>query len=264
MAFKGPQAARSGPELPRIGRHSIHTCQVCPDCSACPVPAAKPVKKSAPEVPAKASGKAPAKAARKAAGKAAAAAPRLGKDDWLEAAFQSVVEGGFDKARVLLLAERLQVTRGSFYWHFSDHAELIEELLARWLQGEQAAQQRLQAIESADPRADLAQVLEAALAHAGPDLENMRFELALRGVGRRDPKVARMLAEVDEQRMALFEGKFRRLTRSRKKAAELAALFYLAIVGSYQALSRPGADEVLKARLVALIAGYLVDAQQDL
>ena len=73
-----------------------------------------------------------------------------------------------------------------------------------------------------------------------------------------------MLAEVDEQRMALFEGKFRRLTRSRKKAAELAALFYLAIVGSYQALSRPGADEVLKARLVALISGYLVDAQQDL
>ena len=239
------------------------------------MPAAKPVKKSASKVsakasaraPAKAPGKAPVKAARKpaakAAVKAAAAAPRLGKDDWLQAAFQSVVEGGFDKARVLLLAERLQVTRGSFYWHFSDHAELIEELLARWLQGEQETQQRLHAMESADPRADLAQVLEAALAHAGPDLENMRFELALRGVGRRDPKVARMLAEVDEQRMALFESKFRRLTRSRKKAAELAALFYLAIVGSYQALSRPGADEVLKARLVALIAGYLVDAQQD-
>lgn len=235
------------------------------------MPAAKSVKKSASKVSAKASvrtpakvpGQAPAKAAKKAAGKSAAAAPRLGKDDWLQAAFQSVVEGGFDKARVLLLADRLQVTRGSFYWHFSDHAELIEELLARWLKGEHETQQRLQAMESADPRADLAQVLEAALAHAGPDLENMRFELALRGVGRRDPKVARMLAEVDEQRMALFEGKFRRLTRSRKKAAELAALFYLAIVGSYQALSRPGADEVLKARLVALISGYLVDAQQD-
>lgn len=239
------------------------------------MPAAKTAKKTAPKAPARASVKAPAKASVKApvkaAGKAprktpaqaAAAAPRLGKDDWLQAAFQSVVEGGFDKARVLLLAERLQVTRGSFYWHFSDHAELIEALLARWLEGEQEAQRRLLAMESADPRADLAQVLEAALAHAGPDLENMRFELALRGVGRRDPKVARMLAEVDEQRMALFESKFRRLTRSRKKAAELAALFYLAIVGSYQALSRPGADEILKARLVALIAGYLVDAQKD-
>lgn len=182
----------------------------------------------------------------------------------MQAAFQSVVEGGFDNVRVLLLAERLRVTRGSFYWHFSDHAQLIEALLARWHLLEQQTQQRLLAIESRDPRADLAQVLEAALAHAGPDLENMRFELALRGLGRRDPAVARMLAEVDQERMALFEHKFLRLTRSRKKAAELAALFYLAIVGSYQALSRPGADEVVKARLVALISGYLVDAQQDL
>ena len=194
----------------------------------------------------------------------APAAARLGQEDWLQAAFQSGVEGGFDKARVLLLAERLRVTRGSFYWHFSDHAQLIEALLARWRVLEQETQQRLMAMESPDPRADLAQVLEAALAHAGPDLENMRFELALRGLGRRDPLVARMLAEVDQERMALFEHKFRRLTRSRKKAAELAALFYLAIVGSYQALSRPGADEWVKAQLVALISGYLVDAQQDL
>ncbi len=194
----------------------------------------------------------------------APAAARLGQEDWLQAAFQSVVEGGFDKVRVLLLAERLQVTRGSFYWHFSDHAQLIEALLARWRLLEQETQQRLLAIESPDPRADLAEVLEAALAHAGPDLENMRFELALRGLGRRDPSVAGMLAAVDQERMALFEHKFRRLTRSRKKAAELAALFYLAIVGSYQALSRPGADDVVKAQLVALIASYLVDAQQDL
>jgi AcrR family transcriptional regulator len=250
------------------------------------VSAAKTAKKTTANAPTKALAKVPAKAAEKAALKAppkriaktpgprkasaargarteSPAAPRLGKEDWLQAAFQSVVEGGFDKARVLLLAERLKVTRGSFYWHFSDHAQLIEDLLARWLQGEQEAQQRLMAIESTNPRADLAQVLEAALAHAGPDLENMRFELALRGVGRRDAQVAGMLAEVDQQRMALFEHKFRRLTRSRKKAAELAALFYLAIVGSYQALSRPGADDLLKAQLVALIASYLVDAQKD-
>ncbi len=237
------------------------------------MPAAKPAKKPAAKKPAAKTSAAKTPAAttpvgkktpgKKTAAQAPAAAARLGKDDWLQAAFQSVVEGGFDKARVLLLAERLKVTRGSFYWHFSDHAELIEALLARWQQGEQEAQQRLMAMESADPRADLAQVLEAALAHAGPDLENMRFELALRGVGRRDPQVAGMLAEVDQQRMALFEHKFRRLTRSRKKAAELAALFYLAIVGSYQALSRPGADDLLKARLVALIASYLVDAQKD-
>ena len=59
---------------------------------------------------------------------------RLSRDDWLDAAFQAVVEGGFDKVRVLGLAAALGVTRGSFYWHFVDHAELIAALLARWQQ----------------------------------------------------------------------------------------------------------------------------------
>ena len=31
-------------------------------------------------------------------------AARLTRDDWLDAAFKAVVEGGFDKARVLLLS----------------------------------------------------------------------------------------------------------------------------------------------------------------
>ena len=59
-------------------------------------------------------------------------APRLGRDDWLDAAYLAVVEGGFDQVRVLTLADTLGVTRGSFYWHFSDHAELLQALLQRW------------------------------------------------------------------------------------------------------------------------------------
>ena len=45
---------------------------------------------------------------------------RLGRDDWLDAAFRAAVEHGFDGVRVLTLADTLQVTRGSFYWHFKD------------------------------------------------------------------------------------------------------------------------------------------------
>ncbi len=234
---------------------------------------AKSHPKASSKAPSKGASQAPSRSAaprKRSAAQSAGRVPagpdapvRLGKDDWLQVAFQSVVEGGFDKVRVLLLADRLQVTRGSFYWHFADHAELLEALYARWRQQEEETRARLMAIESDDPRADLVGVLGAALAHAGPDLENMRFELALRGVGRRDPAVAAMLADADQQRMALFEHRFRRLTRDRRKAAELAALFYLAIAGSYQALSRPGTDEAFKAGLIALISDYLVDAQRD-
>lgn len=186
---------------------------------------------------------------------------RLGRDDWLDAAFMAVVEGGFDQVRVLALANRLGVTRGSFYWHFADHAELVSALLERWLARERAGNAQVEAESDPDPGRDLEAVLDAALSHAGADLENMRFELALRGLGRRDPQVAQMLLSVDEQRLALFRAKFERLTGDRRRAVDLAALFYLAIIGSSQALSRPANPPQLKDYLRGVITRYLIAAQ---
>ena len=188
-------------------------------------------------------------------------APRLNRDDWLDAAFKAVVEGGFDNVRVLVIADALGVTRGSFYWHFADHAELIAALLARWKAREIETDQKLKSQSTPDAQADLLQLLDAALAHGGADLESIRFELALRGLGRRDPAVAKMLVEVDQMRMNLFQYKFMRLTGDATIATELAALFYLAIVGSHQALSRPSSPPQVKKFLKGIIASHLIHKQ---
>ncbi len=184
--------------------------------------------------------------------------PRLGRDDWLDAAFNAVVEGGFDAVRVLSLAQTLRVTRGSFYWHFTDHADLVAALLARWRERELDSGRTLKYDTTQTAQAELERVLDFALAHAGADLENMRFELALRGLGRRDATVAAMLAEIDQTRLKLFEHRFERLTGDSTVAVDLAALFYLAIVGSYQALARPNNPPKLEAYLKGLIAQYVI------
>ena len=187
--------------------------------------------------------------------------PRLTRDDWLDASFQAVVEGGFENVRVLVIADALGVTRGSFYWHFVDHADLVGALLARWRERELEQDKRLSADSLPDPQADLERLLDTVLSLAGVDPENIRFELALRGFGRRDPDVAQMLVEVDQARMNLFEQKFLRLTGNPKSAGELASLFYLAIVGSYQALSRPVNPPMIKEYLKGIIAHYLIRQQ---
>jgi len=188
-------------------------------------------------------------------------AQRLGRDDWLDAAFDAVVDGGFDQLRVVALAQTLGVTRGSFYWHFADHADLVKVLLARWQQREIAEGLRIQAESSDDPQADLLRLLDLALARGGGDLKNLRFELALRGLGRRDSGVAQMLVEVDAARMALFEAKFLRLTRDAKSATDLAALFYLAVTGGFQALARPNSSARMADYIRGVIADHLIRRQ---
>lgn len=187
--------------------------------------------------------------------------PRLSPDDWLDAAFNAVIEGGFDNVRVLALATTLKVTRGSFYWHFEDHAALVAALLARWRGREVAGHQLLMKETLSDAVADLERLLDAALAHPATDQGNIRFELAVRDLGRRDAAVAGLLLEVDAQRMTLFASKFARLTGDAKSGSDLASLFYLAIVGGNHALSGPGNPAHIKESLKRIISTYLIRQQ---
>ena len=45
---------------------------------------------------------------------------RLAVDDWIQAGFALLADGGPNALRIDRLCERLGVTKGSFYWHFTD------------------------------------------------------------------------------------------------------------------------------------------------
>ena len=188
-------------------------------------------------------------------------ASRLTRDDWLDEAFKAVVEAGFDNVKVLSLAEKLKVTRGSFYWHFTDHADLISSLLMRWKVSQLELDAKLKLQQSGDALKDLDLVVDAAFLQAGSELENMRFEQAMRALSHQHPLAAQLLVEVDANRMDLFQSKFLVLVNDANKARDLAALLYLAIAGSYQALSRPINPPHIQAYLRTLISDYLVHQQ---
>jgi hypothetical protein len=137
----------------------------------------------------------------------------------------------------------------------------VRALVERWRTGETQTAQRVQQQTTGDAQTDLVQLLDVALARAGADVENVRFELALRVLARRDSQIAKLLAQVDQDRMALFEGHFRRLVGDVQEAHDLAALFYLSITGSWQALNRPGATAESAAYLRSIVAKVLIHQQ---
>jgi len=57
---------------------------------------------------------------------------RLSRDDWLQAALETMRGAGVDGVKVAPLASRLGVTTGSFYWHFKSRRELLEAALDFW------------------------------------------------------------------------------------------------------------------------------------
>ena len=56
----------------------------------------------------------------------------LGRDEWLRAARVTLLKNGISEVRVERLARDLRVTKGSFYWHFRDRQDLLENLLQDW------------------------------------------------------------------------------------------------------------------------------------
>jgi AcrR family transcriptional regulator len=56
----------------------------------------------------------------------------LTADDWIEAGFAVLADSGPNALRIGPLCERLNVTKGSFYWHFADMPAYRSALIEAW------------------------------------------------------------------------------------------------------------------------------------
>ena len=50
---------------------------------------------------------------------------------WMQP-MSSLIDGGVDAVRIMTLADRVKLSRTSFYWFFDDREALLEALLALW------------------------------------------------------------------------------------------------------------------------------------
>ena len=57
---------------------------------------------------------------------------RLSREDWIHGALDLLQEVGVKGVKVVVLADRLGVTSGSFYWHFNKLDDLLNAVLEHW------------------------------------------------------------------------------------------------------------------------------------
>lgn len=132
---------------------------------------------------------------------------RLTRDAWCMAALHALGEGGVRSLSVEGLAAGLGVTKGSFYWHFKNRAELLTAALALWQdQGTRAVIDRLADLASPEQR------LQALFAESLSDLDLLRVEAVLMAAASHgDPLIAPVFAEVNALRLSYLEQLYRQL-----------------------------------------------------
>ena len=131
----------------------------------------------------------------------AAARGALTPAHWIDAATAVLVDRGIDHVRVDVLAKALEVTRGSFYWHFKDREALLTAVLKAWRDA--ATEQVIGRFEGqqADPQALIGELIS--LPFRGRAAQRAaRVELAIRAWARRDALARQAVDEVDARRLS--------------------------------------------------------------
>lgn len=169
---------------------------------------------------------------------------KVTRDEWVAAAIEALGEVAIDELRVLALAERLSISRSSFYWYFDDLAGLQDELLSRWERNTASIVERTERQAPTITRACLG-VFEC---WADNSLYDASLDLAVRDWGRRDATVGSRVGEADDRRIDAVAAMFAAHGFESADALVRARLLYHSQVGYYAV----GVDEPMAVRV-----GYL-------
>ncbi len=177
----------------------------------------------------------------------------LGRADWVSAALAIMARDGIQAVAVEPLARELGVTKGSFYWHFTNRDELVDAALQDYEDRQSiAVVERFGAIP--DPRARLRLMMFSAF----EDEENGLLFAALASASE-DPRVQPYLRRVTENRMAFGVASFKTLGLDDEEARRRALFTYSAYVGYFQLL-RAMPQTVRKVSDLSAYVRYLAEA----
>ncbi|MEN8718903.1 MAG: TetR/AcrR family transcriptional regulator [Oceanococcaceae bacterium] len=164
-------------------------------------------------------------------------ASSLTAKDWAQAALDAITRGGVAAVSVEAIARDLNVTKGSFYWHFRNRAALLGAAMELW---EKKETDDIIALADAitDPRKRIQEVFRAATSSAGAG----RLMLALAAASDSE-EIGNFVQRATHRRLTFLTDCYRALGQSADDAQRWATFAYSTFIGSLQ-LFRDNPDAV--------------------
>jgi AcrR family transcriptional regulator len=154
---------------------------------------------------------------------------RLTAQDWIDFALTTLAQEGFDALKADVLARKLGVSRGSFYWHFSDLSTFHARVIEHWRQrATEAIIADLERYDSVEERLDT--LVRRGFGH------DAVLEIRMRSWADHNAEAARVLSDIDRRRRAYIEQMLVDAGVAPSLAATRAQLLYWTYLGA--ALSR--------------------------
>jgi AcrR family transcriptional regulator len=178
-----------------------------------------------------------------------AAEPPLGRKDWIEAAIALLAEDNVEALRVDTLAEKLGVTKGSFYWHFKGRDDLLFAVLDEWRLRMTSEIQQLILDKSGTPWERLERLLRIATS-GRPDVPGGALEMTLRDWARRNAKVAAVVREVDASRVQFLRQLYREAGLEDRDVDDYAELHIAFVIGTRITVDPADRDEINRRRRI--------------
>ena len=128
---------------------------------------------------------------------------RHSRDDWLALALDVLADEGRAKIEIEYLAQKLGVTRGSFYAHFSDRRDFVTSIAFYW--ADSLTSTMLDNFSKTDKKGEekLLLVMQAIKAH---ELE--KYDITMRAWALDEPLVAVQVENVDKARFEFIKSVF--------------------------------------------------------
>lgn len=157
---------------------------------------------------------------------------KVTREDWLNMARDTLVRDGAEQVKILALAERMEVSRSSFYWYFENRDDLLQALLAEW-----EARNSARIIEHcALPAPNItAAVLNFFRCFVDPSRFDRGLDFAVREWSRRDEDLRARVDAADSARIAAVTKMFARHGYAADEADARARILYFMQLG-YHAL----------------------------
>lgn len=160
--------------------------------------------------------------------------PTLTRIDWIKAAFRALDKGGPKAIRAEAIARDLKVSKGSFYWHFSNVADLCTSMIEHWQQDATASIiHRVEHENDGNPE-KLRALFTMIAGNLADPYGGVGIEAAIRDWARYDPEVRKAIHTVDQQRIAFVQALLLNVGQTDAMAARNTRILYAALLGFQQ------------------------------